>query len=352
MHNIAVLFAFVSAALFGLSTPAAKALLGSVHPAVLAGLLYCGAGIGMALLRRLRPRRSSQTHAAEAVLSRREIPWLAGAVISGGIAGPLLLMIGLAQTQAATASLLLTLEGTTTALVAWLVFRENYGLRLVLGMLCLLAGAAILAWSGVPTLDAMIGPLAIVAACLAWALDNNLTRKVSLADPLQVVEIKGLVAGPINLALGLWAGGSLPGLTTSLLAAAVGFIGYGVSLVLYVFALRDLGTARTSAYFATAPFLGAVAAVIALGEPGSPRLIAAGVLMAIGVWLHLTERHEHEHVHQTMEHAHPHAHGRHHQHAHQQHDPPGEPHTHPHRHRPLTHAHPHTPDAHHDHGHD
>jgi drug/metabolite transporter (DMT)-like permease len=301
----------------------------------------------VALLRRLRARGFGARRAEEVALGRRDVPWLAGAVASGGVAGPLLLMIGLAQTSAASASLLLTFEGAATALIAWLFFGEHYGSRLVLGLAFLLAGGAALAWSGMPTLDATIGPLAVVGACIAWALDNNLTRKVSLADPLQIV-----VAGPVNLALGLWASGSVPVLATSLVAMAVGFVGYGLSLVLFVLALRELGTARTSAYFATAPFLGALAAVIVLGDTASPQLAVAGVLMAIGVWLHLTERHEHEHVHERTMHAHPHMHDGHHQHVHLPSVPPGEPHTHVHEHGALKHAHPHTPDMHHRHRHD
>jgi drug/metabolite transporter (DMT)-like permease len=349
MSKIAILFAIGSAALFGLSTPAAKLLLGSVHPAMLAGLFYCGAGLGVAVLRLLRA--AGHTRTREVALKRRDVPWLVGAVVSGGVVGPLLLMIGLAQTQAATASLLLAFEGAATALIARLVFRESYGIRLMLGMACLVAGAATLAWSGLPTLNALTGPLAIVGACFAWAFDNNLTRKISFADPLQIVEIKGLVAGPVNLALGFWAGGTFPALATSLLAAAVGFVGYGVSLVLFVLALRELGAARTGAYFATAPFMGALAAVFALGDPATMQLAGAGVLMAIGVWLHLTERHAHEHVHRSIKHAHRHVHDAHHQHRHQQPERPGEPHDHPHDHEPLTHSHLHTPDTHHQHRH-
>jgi drug/metabolite transporter (DMT)-like permease len=193
--------------------------------------------------------------------------------------------------------------------------------------------------------------LAIVGACIAWGLDNNLTRKVSLADPLQIVELKGLIAGPVNLALGLLAGGHLPGASVSMAAGLVGFLGYGVSLVLFVYALRHLGTARTGAYFSTAPFLGAVAALALLQEPLTAQLLAAGVLMGIGVWLHLTEHHEHEHLHEPLEHAHPHVHDEHHQHVHGPDDPLGEPHTHAHRHEPLRHRHPHVPDMHHHHKH-
>jgi drug/metabolite transporter (DMT)-like permease len=350
MNRTAVLYALVSAALFGLSTPAAKVLVGSVHPAVLAGLLYCGAGIGVALLRRLVP--SIVSGAPEVALSRAELPWLGGAIAVGGVLGPLLLMNGLARTDAATASLLLTLEGAATALMAWFVFHENFDRRIALGMAFLVAGAIVLSWSGAPTIDGAIGPLAIVGACIAWGLDNNLTRKVSLADPLQIVMLKGLMAGPFNLLLGFLLGAAWPGMSATLLAGVVGFLGYGVSLALFVIALRGLGTARTGAYFSTAPFIGSVAAVLALGEPVTLQLVIAGALMALGVWLHLTEHHEHEHVHEAMSHAHPHVHDEHHRHAHGPLDPPGEPHTHAHEHKPMRHAHPHVPDMHHTHRHE
>jgi drug/metabolite transporter (DMT)-like permease len=313
VNRTAVLYALISAALFGVSTPAAKALVGSVHPAVLAGLLYCGAGIGIAALRRILP--SIVRTAPEVALTRSELPWLAGAIVTGGMIGPLLLMAGLARTDAAAASLLLTLEGAATALMAWFIFHENFDRRIALGMCCLLAGAAVLSWSGTPSADRLIGPLAIVGACLAWGLDNNLTRKVSLADPLQIAQLKGLIAGPVNLALGLALGASLPALSAVIIAGVVGFFGYGVSLALFVVALRHLGTARTGAYFSTAPFLGSVAAIIALGEPVTAQIAVAGAFMAVGVWLHLTERHEHEHVHEPMDHAHPHVHDGHHRHS-------------------------------------
>jgi drug/metabolite transporter (DMT)-like permease len=351
MNRNAVLLAFAAAALFGISTPAAKALLGAIDPAVLAGLLYCGAGVGVAVLRRIARPLLRPDAAAEAPLGRADWPWLAGAIAFGGVAGPILLMIGLARTDAAAASLLLTLEGVATALLAWFVFHENFDRRIALGMLALVAGAVVLSWSSAPTWAGVLGPLAIAGACVAWGLDNNLTRKVSLADPLQIVELKGLIAGPVSLAIGFSAGGSLPPLSTALLAGLVGFIGYGVSLALFVRALRDLGTARTGAYFSTAPFVGAVAALIVLGEPVTLQLGAAGLLMAIGVWLHLTEVHEHEHEHEPMEHEHRHVHDAHHQHAHSPDDPPGEPHTHRHRHERMRHTHPHVPDMHHTHRH-
>jgi drug/metabolite transporter (DMT)-like permease len=350
MSKTAIVYALLSAALFGCSTPAAKLLLSSVHPAVLAGLLYCGAGFGVALLRLWRAA-SPRQQGREAALTRRDVPWLAGAILSGGVVGPLLLLFGLARTDASTTSLLLTLEGAATALLAWFMFHENFDRRIVLGMLCLLAGAAILSWTGAPTFDNVIGPLAIAGACVAWGLDNNLTRKISLADPLQIVLLKGIVAGPINLALGLWAGGTTPPLTSAALAGVVGFLGYGVSLVLFVHALRDLGTARTAAYFSTAPFFGAAAAVLVLNEPVTIALICAAALMAVGVWLHLTERHEHVHVHRPVTHMHSHVHDQHHRHGHADTDPKGEPHSHAHAHTALRHEHPHAPDMHHTHRH-
>ena len=333
------------------STPAAKVLLGTIDPTVLAGLLYCGAGLGVAVVRRVGWFASAQTGRSEAALGRSDVPYLAGAIVAGGVAGPVLLMSGLQRTDASAASLLLTLEGVATALMAWFIFHENFDRRIALGMACLVGGAVVLSWTGQPELSGLLGPLAIVGACVAWGLDNNLTRKVSLADPLQVVELKGLIAGPVNLGLGLVAGGQLPGLSVASLAGLVGFVGYGVSLVLFVYALRHLGTARTGAYFSTAPFLGAIVALVLLREPLTVQLIAAGLLMAIGVWLHLTEHHEHEHVHEPMEHSHPHVHDEHHQHEHSADDPPGEPHTHAHRHERLKHKHPHVPDMHHQHRH-
>jgi drug/metabolite transporter (DMT)-like permease len=340
----------LAAALFGLSTPAAKVLLGTIDPAVLAGLLYCGAGIGAAILRRAATLAAPQ--APEQPVGRRDLPWLAGAIIAGGIVGPLLLMFGLTRTDAAAASLLLTFEAAATALMAWFIFHEPFNRQVAIGMTCVAAGAAVLSWTGTPTLTGVIGPVGIVGACVAWALDNNLTRKVSLADPLQVVELKGLIAGPVNLAIGLWAGGALPSPLATLAACAVGVFGYGVSLALFIAALRHLGAARTSVYFSIAPFLGAAAAVIGLHEPVTIQLALAGSLMAIGIWLHVSERHTHQHIHDPMTHSHPHTHDEHHQHRHTTQDPPGEPHTHVHSHGGLTHAHPHSPDMHHLHRHD
>jgi drug/metabolite transporter (DMT)-like permease len=348
MNVGAVISALTAAALFGLSTPLAKIMVGVTDPWLLAGLFYLGSGVGLAALRFGLGRQRRHT---ETPLARQDGPWLAGAILFGGVVGPILLMVGLARTEATTASLLLTMEGVATALIAWFAFRENFDRRIALGMALIVTGAVVLARQGDLSFGDLLGPLAIVGACIAWGLDNNLTRKVALADPLQIAMLKGLVAGPVSLALALLAGAAFP--TPAAIAAAVlvGFFGYGVSLVLFVVPLRHLGTARTGAYFSTAPFLGAAVALPLLGEPLTLQLAVAGLLMASGVWLHLSERHEHEHEHEPLTHSHRHVHDEHHRHAHDATDPPGEPHSHRHVHARLRHAHPHVPDAHHRHRH-
>ncbi|HWA23749.1 MAG TPA: DMT family transporter [Caulobacterales bacterium] len=340
-------FAFGAALLFGASSPLAKALLGVVDPWLMAGLLYEGAGLGLLAFRLIADGGRLRLN-----IAKPDRLWLLGAIISGGGVGPVLLMLGLAMTDAATSSLLLTLEGVFTALIAWLAFREHVHARLIWGMGVIALGAAALAWNGAPTFAASLGPVLIAGACLAWGVDNNLTRKVALNDATVVAMLKGLFAGAANLGLAVLAGARWPHLYHAAGAMIVGFAGYGVSLVLFVFALRELGAGRTGAYFSTAPFLGALLAVAAFHAPVTPILIAAGILIAIGVWLHLTETHAHEHQHDATAHQHAHVHDDHHQHAHAPGDPAGEPHTHWHVHTPMRHAHAHYPDAHHRHGHD
>jgi drug/metabolite transporter (DMT)-like permease len=339
-----ILYALLSAALFGVSAPLAKLLLGEVSPWLLAGLLYLGSGIGLGLVRLVR--RSN-----EPGLSRRDLPWFGAAVLAGGVIGPVLLIFGLAQSGAAQASLLLNLESVLTLGIAWVVFKENVDQRLLIGAAAIVAGALVLSW---PKDAAVIGfgwgPLLIAGACLAWAIDNNFTRKVSAADPMQIAMVKGLAAGIVNVGIAFGLGAKLPGIAALAGAGLLGFFSYGVSLTLFVLALRHLGTARTGAYYALAPFIGAGVAILFLGEPISLAFIAGGVLMAIGLWLHLTEQHLHEHEHEPMEHEHVHVHDAHHQHAHAPGTAP-EPHVHKHRHARLIHRHPHYPDLHHRHSH-
>ena len=345
--NIAILHALAAAALFGASTPLAKSLVGELPPLLLAGLLYLGSGLGLTIVRLIRDRRWQPSG-----FTRAEWPWFLGAVFFGGILGPAALMFGLTSTSGSTASLLLNLEAVLTAVLAWVVFRENADRRIVLGMAVIVAGGVVLSWSGRTDASAgWTGPLAVAAACLCWAIDNNLTRKVSGSDALLIAAVKGLVAGGFNTALALMLGASLPTANTVLLAMVVGLAGYGISLVSFVMALRGLGSARTGAYFSTAPFIGAAVAIIFFGETPSLAFWIAAGLMALGVWLHLTESHGHDHLHEPMEHTHDHAHDEHHQHVHGFAWDNAEPHAHPHQHAPLRHIHAHFPDIHHRHPH-
>jgi len=347
--NRGVTCALVAAALFGASTPLAKRLVGDMHPLMLAGLLYLGSGVGLCVVL-----------AARKLLAREPLEiswpaggdwlWLAGAIIAGGVLAPVLLMYGLTTTGAASASLLLNLEAVITALLAWLLFRENFDRRIALGLACIVAGGIFLSWSpGVHGVAS--GALLVAAACAFWAVDNNLTRKVAASDAVVIAGLKGLIAGCVSLTFALSLGISLPPLAAIRNAALVGFFGYGVSLVLFVLALRHLGTARTAAYFSVAPFFGGALAIVMQQDAVSMQLVAAGALMGLGVWLHVSEYHEHEHVHEATAHEHPHTHDEHHRHVHGTAQDSTEPHTHAHVHKPIVHRHVHFPDIHHRHPH-
>lgn len=338
--------AFGSAVLFGTLTPLSKLLVAGTDAQLLAGILYLGAGLGLAIVH--MARRAFGVQPPEAPLQRADMPWLAAIVISGGIFGPVLLMAGLSSANAATSSLLLNLEGLATMAIAWLVFRENVDARLLAGAGAILLGAVVLSWKG-RGLSADSGALLIVGACLAWGIDNNLTRKLSFADPVLIAMSKGLAAGSVNVLLALARNIAIPGSITLGAALILGFFGVGLSLVLFILALRHLGTARTGAYFSLAPFIGALTAIFVLHEAFTVQLPVAGLLMAAGLWLHLSERHQHEHGHRIQEHEHGHDHDEHHQHVHD--GEPEEPHSHRHTHSELTHAHPHYPDTHHRHTH-
>jgi drug/metabolite transporter (DMT)-like permease len=284
-------------------------------------------------------------------LLNNEWPWLLGAIGFGGVLAPILLMIGLVYTSASTASLLLNLEAVLTASIAWVCFKESTDSRIISGMLLFVAGGIILSWPNQLSTQNWLSSLAIAAACLCWAIDNNLTRKISSADSLFIAGSKGLVSGIVNISLALAIGLTLPTFSITSYALLVGFLGYGVSLVLFVLALRGLGTARTGAYYSTAPFIGAAIAIAIFHEPTSILFWIAAVLMGIGVWIHLTEDHEHIHTHELMFHNHSHIHDKHHQHSHDFAWDGKEPHIHPHQHEPQTHSHHHYPDIHHRHKH-
>jgi drug/metabolite transporter (DMT)-like permease len=342
----ATLVALASALLFGASTPAAKSLLGEIDPRLLAGFLYLGCGIALGVLVLVRWR----VFRHDLRLDARDGPWLAGAVAAGGVVAPLFLLWGLSRTTASSTALLLVLEAPLTALWARLLFGEHVGRRTVEALVWVSLGAAATVAPGAGAVDVW-GCAAVALACAAWALDNNLTREAAHTDALVVAAVKGLAGGTVNTTLALILGSRLPRAGAVLGAGLVGALGYGASLALYVVALRGLGAARAGAYFATAPFVGAAAAVLFLDEPLTARLGAAAVLVGLGVWRLFGERHRHRHRHEALEHSHAHVHDAHHLHVHVA-DEGAEPHAHRHRHAPLEHEHPHLPDIHHRHGHD
>lgn len=339
-----VLAALGASLLFGAGTPLAKALLEDTSPWLLAALLYLGAGVGLLMWRLAR-------RAPRGRLPRPDVPWLLGAVACGGVAAPVLLMAGLSAMPATGASLLLNAEAVFTALIAWVAFRENVDARVATGMLAIVAGAVVLSWPGQADFAGIWPSLAVLGACLLWAVDNNLTRRVSFADATWLAMTKGLVAGSVNLVLAMMIGASLPSTPIIAAAMAVGFLAYGASLALFVVGLRLLGTARTGAYFSVAPFFGAALAVMLLDEPITlPLLIAAG-MMAVGVALHLTESHGHWHMHDAGEHVHPIDSADPHHVAVADAASPRASGSQRHRHEPVEHEHDHYPDLHHRHGH-
>jgi len=338
-----VIRALLSALLFGASAPLAKILLRDVDPLVLAGLLYLGSGLGLALARMIVPP------AGESPLERRDVPWLGAAILCGGVAAPVLLLLGLQSAPAGVAALFLNLETVFTLVIAALFFREHVGARIVAGMACIFAGGALLSFSPGTSAAAPLGMIA--AACLLWAADNNFTRVISGSDATAIAMWKGLFAGGVNIAAGLFLGRSLPSTGLMLATLVVGFACYGASLVLFVQALREVGAARTSACFSTAPFVGMALSVVSLRESTDARFWMAGALMALGVWLHLTERHGHAHHHHAHEHSHPHRHDDMHHDHHHEGLPPGTVHAHHHQHGEMAHEHVHFPDLHHGHDH-
>ncbi|MCE9671700.1 DMT family transporter [Myxococcus stipitatus] len=340
-----------AAALFGVSAPVAKLLLPASTPLVLASLLYLGGGLGLTALVWIRGLRPNSPEEREARLTGKDVPLLLGVILCGGIVGPVLMLVGLERLSGVAASLLLNLEGPFTILLALLVFGEHLGRAGALAAGLIMAGAAVLGLQEGELRGDVLGILALAGACLAWAVDNNLTQRLSLKDPLALVRIKALGSGACTLVLALLTGQPMPGGSVLGATLVLGFASYGVSIVLDAYALRLVGAAREAAYFATAPFVGALVSIPLLGEHLRLLDLLAGGLMAGGVVLLLRERHAHVHTHAALEHEHVHAHDDHHQHAHPPGTPDVEPHSHLHRHAPLTHDHPHVSDLHHRHEH-
>jgi drug/metabolite transporter (DMT)-like permease len=346
--NAQILPALLAAGLFGASTPLAKLLVGEIDPWVLAGTLYFGSGIGLLIVLLVQFLKAKSFPAFP---NAKDFLWLMGATLFGGILGPVLLMKGLALTSASTSSLLLNVEGVLTSVIAWIVFKEHYDRRIVLGMIAIVIGGIILSWSSEGAVSFTSGSFLVMGACLCWAIDNNLTRNVSANDAVLITTIKSVVAGTTNIVLAFSIGRQFPSIANLAWGALLGFFGYGLSIVCFVLSLRAIGTSRTGAYFSAAPFVGAILSLILFRNEISLQLVVAGLFMGWGVWLHLTELHSHEHTHEPLAHSHEHTHDEHHQHEHSPLDPSGDKHVHFHEHKPMTHKHPHFPDIHHRHSH-
>lgn len=337
MHRIGVLRCLLAAVLFGVSTPAAAELAGSIPTFTLAGLLYVGAAVAVvpSVVRR-PPSRAAV---------RAEWRPTLGAVVAGGALGPLLLVGGLARTDAATASLLLNAELAATAVLAAVFFGEHLGRRVVVAVVLITAAGVLLTWAPGAGLDT--GAVLVVAACVCWGWDNGVTAAIERLTPEQVVAAKGVVAGGANLAIGLSIAGVGADTTAAdvVVALVVGAAGYGWSITLWVRGARDLGAARAQVIFSVAPFVGAGVAWVVLGDPATARQLAAVVLATAGVAVSLRSGHEHEHEHVGLLHEHDRVADDHHE--------PGLAGRggHLHRHRRIVHRHPHVPDLHHRHDH-
>ena len=340
-----IFYALAAAALFGVSAPFSKLLVGEIEPVALAGLLYVGAFLGLAAF-----SATSVSSGRGAPLSRDDVPWLAGAMAAGGVAAPILLMVGLTTTTGLAASLLLNLEAAATAGIAVLAFREHAGGRLWGAVACMAAGGTILAWDASAGRFDSLGPILIALAMLCWGVDNNLTRRISAKDPVAIARAKCGVAGAVSLAISLALGETIDFNIYLLLAILVGSLSYGASLALFVKALDGLGASRTGALFGAAPFVGAAASLALLREWAGWALVPAFAFMTLGAWLILTERHGHAHRHELTKHAHVHLHDDGH-HGHEHAATVAKEHVHEHEHGDEEHDHPHWPDSHHRHGH-
>ncbi len=345
----AVLLALLAALLFGVSAPLSKLLLNDIQPMPLASLLYfgCGAGVLLFKLGNLLLIRKEKT---EAGITKKDVPWLAGIILAGGVAAPVILMYSLKATPAATASLLLNFEAASTALIAAVFFKEALGKRVWISIAMITAAAAVLTLNPSGEWGFSIGAVGIIGACSLWGIDNNLTRNISSKDPLITAMVKGFGAGTVSLILSFATNSAFPSLTPILLALLLGAFSYGISIVLFIIAMRHLGAARTSAFFGTAPFIGSFISIILFGEIPGLQFYISLPLMIAGAVLIAGEKHAHMHIHRLTEHDHKHRHDDlHHNHVHG--DGFCGEHSHPHVHEPMEHEHAHMPDIHHRHTH-
>ncbi len=341
-----ILQALLAAIFFGASAPIAKLLLGdNIAPIFLAAFLYLGSGTGISLVKLTQRMRSKEV---EAGIKSPDLKWLAGAIISGGILAPIILMISLQNTSASTASLLLNFEGVGTTVIALLFFKEAISRRAWIAIIVITLASIFLSTNFQSGFGLSLGALGIILACVLWGLDNNFTRNISGKDPLAIVAWKGLVAGTFSFFLAFFLGNQLPSLTIILSTLVLGFVSYGLSTMLFIRSMRGLGAARTSALYGTAPLAGVLLSIVIFGELPSFMFIIAAILMIGGALLLINEEHEHSHVHTVLFHEHSHSHDD----PSHGHDDTKGVHSHEHEHPAEEHEHDHMPDIHHRHGHE
>ena len=342
----AILYAILAASSYGISAPVSKVLLTGLPPAIMASLLYLGAGIGMCIANLFR---NNKTRNVEARITIKELPYTT-AMIALDIAAPIFLMFGLSMTSSATASLLNNFEIVATTVVALVVFKEAIGKRVWISIALITLSSIILTVEDLGNFSFSIGALLVLLACACWGIENNCTRMLSLKDPLQIVVIKGLGSGAGSLLIALFIGDVSTNLIFIPAALIVGFVAYGMSIRFYILAQRSLGASRTSALYAFAPFIGVTLSLAVFRETPSVSFGVAFAMMCIGAYLAAFEKHEHEHEHVKLEHEHRHNHGDgHHNHKHE--PPVVKEHSHAHIHTEQQHKHRHTPDLHHVHTH-
>lgn len=341
--NLVYILQALSAALFfGASAPIAKLLLGDIAPIFLASFLYLGSGMGITLTKLFQPK------GIEADIHRADVKWLAGAIISGGILAPIVLMVSLQNTPASTASLLLNFEGVGTTLIALLFFKEAISRRAWTAIIVITLAGIFLSTDFSGGFGISLGALGVILACVLWGVDNNFTRNISGKDPLVIVAWKGLVAGSFSFILAWALGNPFPSLTPILGTMFLGFFSYGLSTMLFIRSMRGLGAARTSALYGTAPLAGVLLSIFMFGEFPSFFFIIAAILMVGGALLLINESHSHSHVHTAIFHEHSHSHDD----LMHGHDDSKGVHSHEHEHPAVEHEHDHMPDIHHRHRHD
>lgn len=346
-RTTAIFMAILAAALFGISTPVSKLLLIEIPPAFMASLLYLGAGFGMLTINIVKVL--SKRNQIEARMTKKEIPYIFGMIILD-VAAPICLMIGLTMTTSANASLLNNFEIVATSLIALLIFKEAIGKRMWIAISLITFSSIILSVKELSSFSFSVGSIFVIMACLCWGFENNCTRMLSLKDPLQIVVVKGFGSGVGSLAIALVLKQySINPLYISM-ALLLGFVAYGLSIYFYIIAQRKLGAARTSAYYAVAPFIGMLLSILIYGQQITISFITASVLMVFGACFAVVEHHTHSHIHEEVTHEHRHGHSdNHHTHVHD--DKAESEHNHVHTHERTEHIHTHTPDMHHPHLH-